>query len=120
MPDETPKWQIAIREQFDENKAAQFIDGIEDMLRDDVNDVLRQMISELTLNMREIRLLPMKIQQEADVQVKAAPLFQTAIEGETRTVTVDDFAQMLLERIAEGRQMLDLLMFYVMALSEQK
>jgi hypothetical protein len=120
MSDTLPQWQIAVREQFDAEQAAQYIEGIDGMLQDDSCEVLRQMISEMMLNMREVRMFPMRIQQEADAQVKAAALCQMEIDGEMRTLTIDDFAQVLLDRIAEGRQMLDVMMFYVMALSEQK
>jgi hypothetical protein len=120
MSDTLPQWQIAVREQFDAEQAAQFIEGIDGMLQDDYCEILRQMINEMMLNMREVRMFPMRIQQETDAQVKAAPLCQMEIDGEMRTLTVDDFAQVLLDCIAEGRQMLDVMMFYVMALSEKK
>jgi hypothetical protein len=119
MVEQPAKWQQSIREQSDAEAADELIETVNSLLEENTAEVLRQLASELTLNMRGIRNLAQKIQHEADPQTKAAILFKIFEDGQVKSVNVEIFSQMIVNDVAEGRQLIDLLSFYAMALSEQ-
>jgi hypothetical protein len=120
MSKEYLKWQAAVREQFDTETASNYIETISGLLEDRSSDVLRLFASELVLNLREIRQLAQKIQQTSDPQVKAMGVFKTIEAGEEKTVNLEQFSQMIVDHVAESRQLVDILSFYAMALADQK
>ncbi len=117
---ETPaKWQLAIRDHFDTKNPDEFIEAINDFLDGDCGDILRQIASELTLHMRQIRNLSEKIEHQTDSQTKTITLYKTVSNGQEQVVNVEQFGNILDNYVVETRQMVDLLFFYAMALSEQ-
>lgn len=118
MVEQFPKWQQAIREETDAETAATLIETVNSLLEENVGEFLRQLAMELTLNMRGIRNLAEKIQHEADPQTKATIVFKIMDDGQEKHVTVEQFSQMIVDEVAEGRQLINLLAFYAMALSD--
>jgi hypothetical protein len=118
MFEQPAKWQQAIREQSDSKAADELIETVNSLLEENTAEVLRQLASELTLHLRGIRNLAQKIQHETDPQMKAAILFKTFENGQEKTINVEQFSQMIVDEVAEGRQLIDLLSFYAMALSD--
>ena len=117
---ETPaKWQQAVRDHFEIKNSDEFIEAINDCLNGECGDILRQIASELTLNMRQIRNLSEKIEHQTDAQTKTTVLYKTVTNGQELTIDVEQFGHMLDNHVVETRQMIDLLFFYAMALSEQ-
>jgi len=104
-------WQQAILGEKDEKSAQEFITGINDLLQDDPSEVIRQITSELTLNLRNLRHQIQKMDYECLPEHKELTL--------TNGVTLTSYNQELLGLIADSRQLTDLLAFYAMALSEQ-
>jgi hypothetical protein len=117
---ETPaKWQQAVRDHFEIKNSDEFIEAINDFLNGDCGDILRQIASELTLNMRQIRNLSEKIEHQTDSQTKTIALYKTISNGQEQVIDVEQFGHLLDNYVVETRQMIDLLFFYAMALSEQ-
>lgn len=119
MVEQSPKWQQAIREQGDAEAADALIEAVNSLLAENCGEILRQLAMELTLNMRGIRNLAQKLQHDADAGTKAAVAFKVFEDGQEKSVTVEQFSQMIVDDVAEGRHLIDLLSFYAMALSEQ-
>lgn len=118
MVEQPAKWQQAIREQSDAEAADALIETVNSLLEENCGEVLRQLAMELTLNMRGIRNLAQKIQHEADSQTKAVILFKIFEDGQEKSVNIEQFSQMIVDEVAEGRQLINLLSFYAMALSD--
>jgi hypothetical protein len=117
---ETPaKWQQAVRDHFEIKNSDEFIEAINDFLDGDCGDLLRQIASELTLHMRQIHNLSEKIEHQTDEQTKTIALYKTVTNGQEQVVDVEKFGSILNDYVVETRQMVDLLFFYAMALSEQ-
>jgi len=114
-----PKWQQTIHEHLKPEQALAFIEGIEGLLQDDRLDVLKQITSDLLITQREIRAVPQRLLQECSPDLKNTPLLTFELEGQPRLLTLAEVSQLLMDRIAENRQLLDLLMYYLMALEEQ-
>lgn len=104
-------WQQAILGERDKEAAQTLIATINDLLQDNTSEVVRQIASELTLSLRNIRHKIQKMDYECSPEHKTLPL--------TLGVTLTSYNQDLLELIADSRQLTDLLAFYAMALSEQ-
>jgi hypothetical protein len=119
MTETSAKWQQAIRDHFDTKNPDEFIEAINDFLNGDCGDILRQIASELTLHMRQIRNLSEKIEHQTDPQTKTITLYKTVTDGQEQVVNVEKFGNILDDYVVETRQMVDLLFFYAMALSEQ-
>lgn len=118
MADSLKHWQVAVQEQFPPETAATLVESIEVLLQDDRYTVLRQLAAELLLNQREIKTLATRIQQDSDADRKQQVVFKSPAGDGAEDVTLEMFSALLLQQVAEGRQLLDLLMFYVMALPE--
>lgn len=116
MSDNRLNWQQTVRGEREGDAAQELIDGINDLLQDDTAEVLRQIASELTLSLRNLRHIVQKIGYECDTQTQAVVLFKT---NDVAGTTLGAFGQELLERIADARQLSDLLAFYALALAEQ-
>ena len=119
MTETQAKWQQAIRDHFEVKNPDEFIEAINDFLDGDCGDTLRQIASELTLHMRQIRNLSEKIEHQTDPQTKTITLYKTVTNGQEQVVDVAQFGSILDNYVVETRQMVDLLFFYSMALSEQ-
>lgn len=120
MADQQAGWLRAIQEQYEPEKADEFIQNISGLLEHGSNDVLRQFASEFILDLREIRQYVQKVEYECSPEAKTIPVFTTYADGESRPVSLAEFCHMVQERIAESRQIHDLFSFYVMALAEQQ
>jgi hypothetical protein len=120
MAEQQAQWLKAIQEQYEPEKADEFIQNISGLLGHPSDDVLRQFASEFVLDLREIRQYVQKVEYECSPEAKAMPVFTAYADGESRPVSLAEFCQMVLERIAESRQIHDLFSFYVMALAEQQ
>jgi hypothetical protein len=118
MFEQPAKWQQVIREQSDTKAADELIETVNSLLEENTAEVLRQLASELTLHLRGIRNLAQKIQHETDLQTKATILFKIFEDGQEKTISIEQFSQMIVNDVAESRQLIDLLSFYAMALSD--
>ncbi len=118
MVEQPAKWQQAIREETDSETAETLIETVNGLLEENAGEFLRQLAMELTLNMRGIRNLAEKIQHEADPQTKTAIVFKIFEDGQEKSINVEQFSQMIVDEVAEGRQLINLLSFYAMALSD--
>lgn len=113
-------WRAEIEAQFKGEEAAQYIQMIEEFLHDEPGNVVREFTAELIIGLRAIRNFTQRVQQDSDAESKAVVLFNTVKDGEQKAITVEEFTQTLLDRIAEARQLLDCLKFYSMALMENE
>ena len=104
-------WHQAVLGERDEEAAQTLIAAINDLLQDNTSEVIRQVASELTLTLRNIRHKIQTMDYECLPEHKTISL--------TNGVTLTSYNQDLLELIADSRQLTDLLSFYAMALSEQ-
>jgi hypothetical protein len=117
MVENSPKWLAAVQGEFDPETADTLIDTVNGLLEDDAHEVIRQFASELTLSLRSMRHLAQKVQYDCNTETKALLLFEAT---DTGSMTLEAFSQSLVDRIAEGKQLADLLAFYAMALSENE
>src|SRR4051794_14554411 len=95
MTETSAKWQQAIRDHFDTKNPDEFIEAINDFLNGDCGDILRQIASELTLHMRQIRNLSEKIEHQTDPQTKTITLYKTVTDGQEQVVNVEKFGNIL-------------------------
>jgi selenocysteine lyase/cysteine desulfurase len=117
MTDARPKWQDDVIGSLAPEAAAAMIEMVEACLDEDVTSVLRQLTSDLILDMRAIRNLTLHVQQQADAEIV---LFHEVTHDGEQPVTAAAYAQRMLDQVAEVRQMLDTLKFYTLALAEEK
>lgn len=114
----SPRWQSDLRQQFEAATAAEYIQLIQSLLDDETYTVIRQLASELILDLRNMRDLALRVDQIDDPRIKALVLFK-ASTSDAEDVTVAEFAQKLLSQIQDARHLLNCLQFYAMALAEQ-